>query len=526
MSRKSVIFLFAIFLIYLLSAGVRILFPVEDKTHKHQVNETIEWKGSAIQFSYLEYGASNSTNDIPVIINTDPFNSLSILEPFVATLAENRRVIIPVYPTHTVDDERNRISHSPGSRAEMLSTFLEHNSIQSVDLAGHGFGNAVSIEFLMENAEGAARSYTMLSSLGVQEFHFLGYHILNQPIYSLLYPVGWLIDYGLPVANWKRFSNIDFEGVRFLNNLDQRPYREFLEEIQLPVLIVHSTEDRHVSVNTADEHYRIIPQSEKVIFEGGHHSIFEEGEKWANVYESFLNEIENGNAIVADGASSIRKKAAERDFKFGDVPPVDGWGFILVIILLSGVTLVSEDLGCIGSGLLAAGNVIPVWVAFLVVYIGILIADSGIYWIGRILGRPVLNKAPVKWFVSKRDIDWSESLFRTNGFKIIFISRFVPGSRFPTYFTAGVLKTRFSLFLLYFIISISIWTPLLLGISILVGQQMLVYLQIYQEYALEIFFGLLIILYIAIKYLLPLVTRKGRREFVVKIIRLKQRFTS
>lgn len=518
------IFLVVVFLIYLISAGVRILFPVDDKPHKYQVNEIIEWKGSAIQFSYLEYGDQHSDNDSPIIINTDPFNSLSILERFVTNLAENRRVLIPIFPTHTMDDDR--ISHSPGSRAEILNIFLDKNSMKPVDLAGHGFGNAISIEFLEKNGEDAVRSYAMLSALGVQEFHFLGYHILNQPIYSLLYPVGWLMDHGLPVANWNQFSKIDFEGVRYLNSLDQRPYREILEDLQLPVLIMHSTEDRHVSVNTADEHYRIIPHSEKVIFEGGHHSIFDDGDMWAKVYASFLNDIEDGNATIASEATSDRKKVAERDFKFGDVPPVDGWGFILVIILLSSVTLVSEDLGCIGSGLLAAGNVIPVWVAFFVVYVGILIADTGIYWAGRILGRPVLNKAPVKWFVSKRDIDWSESLFHTNGFKIIFISRFVPGSRFPTYFTAGILKTRFSLFLLYFIISISIWTPLLLGISILVGQQMLVYLQIYQEYALEIFFGLVIILYIAFKYLMPLATRKGRREFAVRIIRLKQRFTN
>lgn len=519
MSRKSAIILISLLFIYLLSAGVRFFFPVQEKPHKNQVDEVIRWEGADILFSYLEFGAQY--NEAPIVINTDPFNSLTLVEPFAKKLSENRRVIIPIYPTTNIAGDF--LSHSPGARADMLATFLRNHSVDRIDLAGHGFGNPVSIEFLGANDSITVRSYTMLSAMGVQEFHFLGYHVLNQPIYSMLYPLGWIIEYGLPVANWHHFSEIDLEGVRYLNNLDQRPYREILTETDLPVLILHSSEDRHVSLGTANEHYRILPQSERVFFDGDHQSIFEQSDRWAETYEAFLLKVSRGEAITVSQAAANRVERSKEDFEFGDVPPVHGWGFILVVILLSAVTLVSEDLGCIGSGLLAAGNVISIWVAFLVVYLGILIADTGIYWAGRILGRPVIQKAPFKWFIRKRDIDWTESLFVTNGFKIIFISRFVPGSRFPTYFTAGILKIRFSLFLLYFVISISVWTPLLLGVSIIVGQQMLEYLQIYQDYAIEIFFGLVVVLYVAFKYLVPLATRKGRKEFAVKMIRLKQK---
>jgi N6-L-threonylcarbamoyladenine synthase len=72
--------------------------------------------------------------------------------------------------------------------------------------------------------------------------------------------------------------------------------------------------------------------------------------------------------------------------------------------MLTIVTFLSEDLGCIGAGLLVAGNVITIWVAFIVIFVGILIVDTGIYWIGRIFGRPVIRKAPFKWLISKKDI--------------------------------------------------------------------------------------------------------------------------
>lgn len=105
----------------------------------------------------------------------------------------------------------------------------------------------------------------------------------------------------------------------------------------------------------------------------------------------------------------------------------------------------------------------------------------------------------------------------------MFGSRFLPGTRFPTYFSAGVLQTSFPKFFLYFFLSILIWTPLVLGTSILVGQQMLDYLQIYQEYAIQIFFILVLVIYLGFKLLVPLSTRKGRKELAVYFIRLKQR---
>jgi membrane protein DedA with SNARE-associated domain len=114
-------------------------------------------------------------------------------------------------------------------------------------------------------------------------------------------------------------------------------------------------------------------------------------------------------------------------------------------------------------------------------------------------------------------------LFKNNGFKIMWGSRFLPGTRFPTYFSAGVLHTPFPTFFLYFFTSILIWTPLVMGVSILVGQQMISYLQVYQEYAIHIFIILVLVIYLGFKLLVPLSTRKGRKELAVYFIRLKQR---
>lgn len=519
MSRTSTCILLAILLIYAISISVRLFFPVEEKAFLNQNDENLEWNGKSIPFSYIEYGSKKEGSTLVIV--TDPFNRVGLFEPFSMSIAEHQRVIIPIFPT--ADNNGNKISHSPKERAEILSRFLEINQLEEIDLAGHGFGNSIAIELLDQNISERVRSYGMLSSLGVQEFHFLGYHVLNQPIYSMLYPLGWLVDFGLPIANWNRSIPIGMEGARFLNEIDQRPYRDILSNIEIPVHILHSLGDNQVSVNTAIEHHRMIPQSSLEITDGGHSAIQEKAGVWSESYLEFLKNVESKNATVYNNASTERVRLAEQGFKFGDVPPVDGWAFFMVVLLLTVVTLISEDLGCIGAGLLAAGNVITIWAAFWVIFLGILLADVGIYWMGRKLGRPVIQNAPFKWLITRRDIDWTAAMFRNNGFKIMIGSRFLPGTRFPTYFSSGVLQTKFPAFFVYFLISILIWIPIIMGASILIGQQMIEYLQIYQEYAVHIFFGLVIVLYLSFKFLIPLSTKKGRRELAVQVIRLKQR---
>src|SRR5262249_34249823 len=52
-----------------------------------------------------------------------------------------------------------------------------------------------------------------------------------------------------------------------------------------------------------------------------------------------------------------------------------------------------------------------------------------------------------------------------------FLSRFAPGLRLPTYVAAGLLKTPFRRFALYFLAAAAIWTPLLVGAAALLGAQ-------------------------------------------------------
>src|SRR6266849_817135 len=54
---------------------------------------------------------------------------------------------------------------------------------------------------------------------------------------------------------------------------------------------------------------------------------------------------------------------------------------------------------------------------------------------------------------------------------VVLLSRFTPGLRLPTYVAAGLLKTNFWRFTVYFLIAAAVWTPLLVGAAALFGSR-------------------------------------------------------
>ena len=181
----------------------------------------------------------------------------------------------------------------------------------------------------------------------------------------------------------------------------------------------------------------------------------------------------------------------------------------MLIIILG--TLISEDLTCIGAGLLVARGLIGFWPATLACFLGIFIGDVGLYLAGRVLGRPAIKRAPLKWIISEKDLEKSAQWFKIKGPAIIIATRFLPGSRMPTYFSAGVIRAGFWMFIFYFILAGLVWTPMLVGISKLLGNELIRYFTVYQDYAIWVFLGAVSFIIMIIKLIIPAFSYKGRR---------------
>ena len=71
--------------------------------------------------------------------------------------------------------------------------------------------------------------------------------------------------------------------------------------------------------------------------------------------------------------------------------------------------------------------------------------------------------------------------------------------RIPTYVAAGMLKLKFRVFIFYFVIAAAIWTPLLVGLSTLIGNTLLGWLSKVEDYAPLILLAVLVTVWLGAK---------------------------
>jgi membrane protein DedA with SNARE-associated domain len=355
------------------------------------------------------------------------------------------------------------------------------------------------------------RSITLLSAIGVQEFELLGNYHLNHALHGIQLASIWLLKNGLPHMGLLDRVPIGLSYARNLYDTDQRPLRTYLTEFNAPLLILHGQRDALISVAAAREHFRIVPQSELKLYDGGHLMVFNQTHLLADDIRDFIQRVEAAGTkhrATADRQRIAHAHKAVNDMKF---PPVTGIALIIFMILIALATLISEDLTCIGAGLMAAKGTIGFIPAVAGSFLGIFLGDILLFLAGKHLGRPALGYPPLKWIIKDEDISRTSRWFNAKGPIIITASRFLPGSRLPTYFGAGMLGTSFRLFSFYFLIAALLWTPLLVGLAAAVGSQMLVYYNQYKHYGIIILVGTIFSLWLFIRLVVPLFSLRGRR---------------
>jgi hypothetical protein len=94
---------------------------------------------------------------------------------------------------------------------------------------------------------------------------------------------------------------------------------------------------------------------------------------------------------------------------------------------------------------------------------------------------------------------------------IVLTSRFLPGSRLPTYFSAGMLGADFRRFTLYLGLAAALWTPILVGLSALVGYQMFAYFDLFKQYGIWVLLATVLLLWLILKAVVPVFSSRGRR---------------
>ena len=186
-------------------------------------------------------------------------------------------------------------------------------------------------------------------------------------------------------------------------------------------------------------------------------------------------------------------------------------GLIATIAAIILASFISEDLTCIGCGLLAATGTISITTALVGCFLGLWIGDVGIYWGGRLIGRRLLKIPPFKWIIKESAVSRGTAWLKRRGAMVVFIGRFVPGSRMPTYFASGLLRTNAAAFAIYFALASAAWVPLLVGGTYLAGEALANRIAFVAGRPMMGLIALGVLLLVAVKVIEPLCSHRGRR---------------
>lgn len=404
------------------------------------------------------------------------------------------------------------------AQARWMSRFLSEGGWEKAHVAGFSMGGGVAIE-LARQAPERVRSLSLLSGLGVQELELFGDYHLNHAVHRLQFGLLLAARYALP--HFGMFPRQPFHlgyARQFLQS-DQRPIRRYLRRWDKPVWIFHGKSDGLVPVEAAREHARLLPQAEMELVGGGHLLALRRPALVVEKWLPFLQAVEAGEARWRADAPLAARTRAWEPFPGQERQRLRGIGRLLLMTIIAVGTLASEDLAGISAGLLAAAGTLGYGSAVLASFLGILIGDSLLYAAGYHFGRPLLEHRWARWFVPRHGLDRAQAMFQRYGLWIIIITRFLPGTRAATYFSAGVLRAPFWRFLLVFALAAALWTPLLVGLAYLAGSQLQQFYGAYELLALPVLIAAGLLVYLFLHYVIPLLTFRGRARLRGKWIR-------
>jgi len=183
---------------------------------------------------------------------------------------------------------------------------------------------------------------------------------------------------------------------------------------------------------------------------------------------------------------------------------------MLELLTLAAGTIISEEVACITAGLLIASGRQSFMAATLACIAGIYAGDLLYYGLGRLIGTPVLARASKRW---SEPVERGKAWFARNGTTAVFTARFLPGTRVPAYMAAGAMGMSFLRFSTFFLIAAFVWTPILVGLSVLLGDSL-------RSYGWKVQLAAALLMLISMRAITLIKDTEGRQRLVERWRRL------
>ena len=131
----------------------------------------------------------------------------------------------------------------------------------------------------------------------------------------------------------------------------------------------------------------------------------------------------------------------------------------LIPVALFFGTFVLEDAAIVTGALFATAGRVEPELAFFALLLGIVVGDSGLYFLGKLVNRFSLIQ---RWMERER-IQTVRHWVSGNLFQVIFLVRFAPGLRLPCYVSCGMFAVSLSRFVFAVGIAGFCWVALTFG---------------------------------------------------------------
>lgn len=515
----------------------------------------------SVRFSYLEYSPndnrqSTGVDSLPTVIalHGSPGQARN-LERVARGLSDRYRVIVPDLPGFGASD-RWIPDYSIRAHARYVLDLLDQAQIERAHLFAHSMGSGVAQE-INRLAPARVQSIVIYGGIGIQEGEGSGDYYIEHFKYLCGYALLVVLPEALPHFGLLGPRSFRHSFIRNFFDSDQRPLREIIAGIKAPVLIIQGVHDPLVTAWTAEEHHRLIPHSELLILDKSHFMVFNETGS-AELVEITLDFLNRYGPLFANATGTRSARFAgwqsqspsqsqftgvfagqprgpgiavrESTQHLNDVqlpvaldlgPRLTAWAKLGAIIA---ATFVSEDLTCISAGLLIRANRLDLFTGLLGCFVGIFLGDLGLYLMGRLVGLGLLRSKRVANLLPPDALAKLAARFDREGWKLIFLSRFMPGTRFPVYTGAGIIGGRAGRLILIALLAGLIWTPVLVILTIFAGPAILGPIEyIAGEGWLAILLAIVLIFFslrILFTTIISLLTAAGRRELANRFRRL------
>jgi membrane protein DedA with SNARE-associated domain len=142
---------------------------------------------------------------------------------------------------------------------------------------------------------------------------------------------------------------------------------------------------------------------------------------------------------------------------------------VLIVIL---ATFVLEDAATVITAIQVHLHTISIPVALGALYTGIVLGDVGLYALGTLAAK----WPPARRWVNIPSARTQQAWLSRNLFVVVFVSRFIPGTRLPLYTACGFFRAGLAVFTAATFCATLLWTTALFMLSLRVGGVLLAHL--------------------------------------------------